>query len=158
MITGSLKLDSPSLHSKLKRLFTNEEILTLEASYNEICKSPFILSENNWREVGVNFNPKPARILEILIECGANSYQLLQRCLRTIPNQEAKIETPPEICLALILDSVRHLSYVENPKPVYHQLKLESSLIVKDFPELLSSYPKLIEKVESAFRLYRKFS
>ncbi len=158
MITGSLQTDSPSLYSKLKRLFTISEISEFEASYQVISKEPKIRSENGWREKGVNFNPKPARILEILLECGITSKGTLLTALETLSDHETQASPEPNIRLALILDAIRHLSYQQTPQENYQHLKSEFIALQETFSNSPNLNRKLLDKVHSAFRLYQKFS
>lgn len=65
-----LRLESPKVYALIQRSFTASEVAVLLKSYNFVVEHGANLEAETIRAEGVSFNPKMARILNILIHEG----------------------------------------------------------------------------------------
>ncbi len=65
MFSGNLKLDSPSLYGILSRTLSSIELEHVVTAFKDSIEKG---SAKEKREEGLSFNPRPARIAEILIK------------------------------------------------------------------------------------------
>lgn len=127
-----IKQYSQSLDALLRKLFNEEEFLTLEKTFL------FTLSNGGLKEIdftrteGQSFNPRPARMAQIVLKNSSlNSFKIINSsflaCIKDecdltaliatkileyerIPNDQNKIDEESKvISLALLLDRARHL-------------------------------------------------
>lgn len=73
MHTGDLYKDSPGLSLLLKGALTPQEQAKLVTLYELACQHGALNEGAITRLEGANFNPRPARIIQILLTDGANS-------------------------------------------------------------------------------------
>jgi hypothetical protein len=132
-LTGNLGTDSPALLSDLQRGYENRAVRYLASCYAEASKWGGLREAPVEREAGVSYNPRPARILKILMketnqvsvfsasvalfstvpvqfrEQVASAYQKQKDAVSGLDILETCDELLQNIALARTLDSARHL-------------------------------------------------
>lgn len=129
-ITGELLTDSPKLWFLLHRTLDAAEIPEIVKSYQTSVLKGAAKEHPVIRSEGVSYNPKPARILDLLIrEGGIKDVALLKSALeemcdelRTEPKKVA-----PIVELAILLDKLRHL----HMSSLTHEQQLSEALMVQ---------------------------
>lgn len=133
---GTLSSDSPALFAKFKRIFKAEEIAKLEVCYKAAVRLGALEESPVKREKDASYNPKPARVCQILMQVNSSlealeaamlmcasptkidltpgelsdATSLAKHALKEFPSayhrQDPRIEG---LFLALKLDALRHL-------------------------------------------------
>ena len=122
-IWGVLESTAPGLAGAVRRTFSPEAALTIAATYAEVIERSGLETPAIRRPEGTSFNPRPARICQILLTegGGASPEELQQAVRRSLPHGD----TPPNyepydphdrVALALALDDVRHLHMTDEAR------------------------------------------
>ena len=159
MTIPKLKVDSPALHSYYVKSLTEPHLKMIEKAYEITANSPSCRLEYKQRTSGSNFNPAPARVLEILSKnAQVNNLTPLISALAAVSLESIdqlqqialSLEITPVIQQAVLLDQIRHLSFTPDPQTKYKQLeyqweniKLENNL-----------NQELTTKIENALKMY----
>ena len=115
MHTGDLKIDSPGILRTLRNFLTPPEIEEFAEAYLTSINSGGGNEEGLTRKEGASYNPRPARVCEILIkECKENRLEVLLAALYSCApgcNVTEDINKESSLCIALAitLDTLRHL-------------------------------------------------
>ena len=115
MHTGDLKTDSPGILRSLKAFLTPIEIQEFSEAYLTSIQSGGNIENGLTRKENASYNPRPARICEILIkETKESRLEVLLAALYSCaPNctvtEDISKESSLCIALAITLDTLRHL-------------------------------------------------
>ncbi|MEZ4754204.1 MAG: hypothetical protein R3A13_07835 [Bdellovibrionota bacterium] len=129
--TGKLEEDSPGLLRTLKSFLSPAEIQEFSTAFKLVIDRGGNTENGLEREDGVNYNPRPARVCEILIkECKEIRLEVLLAALYSCAKnckekEEINKENSVCIALAITLDNLRHLHMTDLDDS---QVKLELSL------------------------------
>ena len=76
--TGELKHDSPGLLGLVRQFLREDEVKQLAEVYCEACRCGALNESSVVRQPGISYNPRPARICQILInECSEKGLRVL---------------------------------------------------------------------------------
>lgn len=111
---GDLPTDSPGLWRTLAHILSKEELCSMQRIYAEAAKNGALNDFPIKREPGVNYNPHPARLCQILIaELKETRYEALAAAVNYCTKDSPQINNNPQIreaiTLAHTLDTLRHL-------------------------------------------------
>lgn len=136
MHRGVLETDAPALWAALRRALPPGAPEELAGIYLAASKAGALSEQPVTREKGVSFNPRPARICQILIkECGESDTGVLAAAVLACCPEPLEVRSAPptarevaaaaragrskyripvteparSICMALFLDDIRHL-------------------------------------------------
>ena len=150
MITGILKNDSAGTTRLLEQNLNEAQLSLVFKAYADCCEQLAIQQEVRLRPEGQSFNPRPARILQILMQ-DARIFQADIMCsaLEALsdPNESEDISVVQAV---ILLDDIRHFKLYGISKEVL--LDKYKVLVRADGFELLEL--GLRKKIESAQRLY----
>lgn len=132
-ITGELHSDSPKLWFLLQRTLDAAGIKEIVSSYQTSVLKGAAIEDPVIRHVGVSYNPKPARILDLLIrDGGIKDVALLKSALEQISDKQRSEPAKADLTieLAILLDQLRHLhmSSLTNEQQLNEALKAQSKL------------------------------
>lgn len=173
--TGNFEHDAPAAYAAFKRLFERLELKRLCNIYSLVFNGQGTREPEILREIGMSYNPKPARICHILMrEVERRSAAELSSSMLSCLSAEKIKQTPPEIaklneiedaCQALDpTDSLNsasgfvkdlHLAHKLDFLRHLHMMNLDSATYTRKYQEiehsikLLSSNSRLIELINS---------
>ena len=112
---GKLSKDSPSLYSHLRRHFSPAELELGESIYSLCFNHSGPEFPEVSREPGMSFNPRPARVAEIILkEAGIKDIKLAYSAMLSLVPENKRtdfqgiFQTSPAVDLAIALDDLRH--------------------------------------------------
>ena len=159
---GVLEKTAPGLAGALRRAFPPAAALEVAATYAEVLERSGLESPSIDRPEGASFNPRPARICQILMTDGGGSTpEELQLAVRlSIPRRGDPPQLPPppnpsdRVALALAIDDVRHLHMTDPAERDHHAVLAAARALVG-----LSTAPQRLKVVlEHAVRRYARLS
>lgn len=163
-MSADINNNAPALFAILQKIFRPDEIKLIEAAYSFSCNHGGLNEGELNRTVGANFNPRPARIAQILISETkiTNSHDIIVAilaCMNSSPpitfpqfliefaedseNTQALLNTNnpkfenfniTNIALAIKLDDIRHLHMRNIPGGELSEKLTECKLWLKHIP------------------------
>ena len=180
MFNGRLESDSPALFRQIRNIFNNSAIKEIQKIYLIAYSNNSYYEKYVNRDPLVNYNPRPARYLQILMnDCSIQDLSILKICLfycteklpDILPSEISPLEQESILSLrdnktsfpidntAIIrfvelLDIIRHVPLM-NSKKVNQEVFISSyTNLLKKYPNIIDNFPKLEKKIQTAFRLY----
>lgn len=167
--TGNLELDAPKVFRLLSQRVTEDELLILCAKYTHQFSTSGHSENPIEREQGVSFNPKTARLIEVLIkELDESDSEVFASCMelseigpseiRDLLKSEDSSVGSERIVLAYLVDLTRHLHMTS-----YNQSQREDFInFLSDHLPNLPKYKqnmRLVEMINSSLQqMKRRFS
>lgn len=120
-----LARSSPALLGSLKRSLSGEESTRVASAYRGAIERGAAIERGFIREAGASFNPRPARVLQLLIQEVHAGEEVLTEALDALVSghtPERRLCTRHEVHLAIALDDLRHLHLRSADDPERAQL------------------------------------
>ena len=157
-LTGDIWQDAPALAVKLSAVYSPDQCSIIFRIFKEVSLRGGAHEGPIRREEGVNFNPRPARIAQIVLaETEQKDVDLLiiamQATVDVPSGSEESFEEldnlPALVVGALLLDAVRHLHMsTQTPEQIAERLKRARSVAKKLIEEGLTD--QMANKIEHA--------
>lgn len=114
MKSGILRIDAPKLFRELQRRLAGQSLIEIEQLYKKLGELGCLNDQPIKREKGVSFNPRPARICQILIsEVHEDKFNMFAAAHLMCANPDITIEGYKDA--QLIVDQARSLLTIQSP-------------------------------------------